>query len=303
MTGIMIRPRAVVLALTLAAVTTATAQDDTRFIRFSKGKVTSRLETANVTYENLDTGTKIILVSAVHVADASYFQAVQKTLDAADVVLFEDVKPDADGEPPPTATWVVRLQLLMRDYLGLEQQTDHVDTTKPGFVHADLTYEQIETMLEEREVQVLPYSDVLKSLGPVANVALNWLKKRAQETEKGSIYRKMQTRLKKTLGELLGSGLRLYDRFKTTGDKKRDEVIIAARNKVVFDRLVEVASAGEARTIAVFYGAAHMADFEKRLQEKWPRIRKTGTMWIPAWTIGGAKTAAPKDANGKGKKI
>ena len=45
-------------------------------------------------------GPTISLVSAVHVADASFYEAVQSYLDAQDLVLFEGVGPPNDDDAP-----------------------------------------------------------------------------------------------------------------------------------------------------------------------------------------------------------
>lgn len=46
-------------------------------------------------------GPKVLLVGAVHVAEGAYYDELQKTLDEAEVVLFEGVKPSGVGDLPP----------------------------------------------------------------------------------------------------------------------------------------------------------------------------------------------------------
>lgn len=48
-------------------------------------------------------GPKVLLVGAVHIGEAAYYQELQKILDSADVVLFEGVKPSGLGDLPDPA--------------------------------------------------------------------------------------------------------------------------------------------------------------------------------------------------------
>jgi len=65
-------------------------------------------------------GPDILLVGAIHLADADYYQAVQKLLDAQDLVLYESVLPEGLGEdvgdddPTRGATTRARLAFLAR---------------------------------------------------------------------------------------------------------------------------------------------------------------------------------------------
>ncbi len=56
------------------------------------------LELASRTFARKDGGPKVTLVSAVHIADATFYQAMQRQLDTSAVVLFEGVKPGGVGE-------------------------------------------------------------------------------------------------------------------------------------------------------------------------------------------------------------
>lgn len=48
-------------------------------------------------------GPRVLLVGAVHIGEAAYYQELQKILDGADVVLFEGVKPSGLGDLPDPA--------------------------------------------------------------------------------------------------------------------------------------------------------------------------------------------------------
>ncbi|MEK6703451.1 MAG: hypothetical protein AABZ53_14415 [Planctomycetota bacterium] len=85
------------LALILTAlVRPAFADDPKPYTRVAEDEKTGvlTLELASRTFAKPDgTGPKVTLVSAVHIADLAFYTAMQKQLDATDVVLFEGVKP------------------------------------------------------------------------------------------------------------------------------------------------------------------------------------------------------------------
>ena len=60
-------------------------------------------------------------------------------------------------------------------------------------------------------------------------------------------------------------------------------ILIDDRNEACMRELEKQRKAGKKR-IAIFYGAAHMPDFEKRLIEN-HGMQKQGTVWLTAWDL------------------
>src|SRR4051812_8231750 len=123
-----------------------------------EGAVGGRLETADVTYKRPD-GTSVTLVSAVHIAEQSYFQALNDSFKKYDAVLFEMVKPkegllpgapgaaeQAQGRDNP----IRDVQRMMKETLNLSFQLDVVDYQAKNFVHADLDAETFERLQREK---------------------------------------------------------------------------------------------------------------------------------------------------------
>ena len=83
------------LALLIASSTPILAMDNDPYSRVTDqddGKVS--LEMCQRTFKPTDgSGPRIHLVSAIHIADQSFYQAMQTLLDGYDTVLFEGVKP------------------------------------------------------------------------------------------------------------------------------------------------------------------------------------------------------------------
>jgi len=66
------------------------------------------------------------------------------------------------------------------------------------------------------------------------------------------------------------------------GEAAVHSVILGDRNAAAMVALTEALSSG-AKSVAVFYGAAHLPDLERRLTGM--GMRRTGTAWLPAWSI------------------
>ncbi len=59
--------------------------------------------------------------------------------------------------------------------------------------------------------------------------------------------------------------------------------LISGRNQKAVDVLREQIDAGK-RKIAIFYGAAHMFDFENRLADQF-KMKPVETRWFEAWNL------------------
>ena len=73
--------------------------------------------------------------------------------------------------------------------------------------------------------------------------------------------------------------------------------IVSERNKVALKRLAEQIAAGK-KKIAIFYGAGHMNDLEKRLVADF-HLRRGTTDWLTAWKLekaAPAKLPVPKQS-------
>ena len=256
--------------------------EGTDFIRYHKGEKVGRLETAAVTYENLDTGQTVTLLAVVHIGDKSYFADLQKRLADFDVVLYEGVK-KGEKDVSDELTWITRMQVALKDYLGLEYQKDRIDYTAKNLLHADMSMDEVDALLEERGVGLLPYSEALSNMGPIVEMGLKLMKKLGGDSDSPQ-FRVVRQKMKTTMATVLGNGLSVYDKFKRQDDKLRDEVIIEARNAVVATKLAETLKGKTSKKIAVLYGAAHMPDLEKRLLDDL-QLRKSKVEWVPAWTI------------------
>jgi hypothetical protein len=230
------------------------------------------------------TGRRVDLVGAVHIADLAYYREVQRLLEQVDVVLYEMVKSkDAQPEDKPPETpegeFAPRdFQKRLGEWFGLAFQLDAISYDRPHFVHADLTLEEFTAGSSGGAM-----GDQLKSVGPMLKMLDGMMRKSTpamQRSLKGMLGRMMGNLKPEQLGALLGS--------------ETFELLIDRRNEACVKRLLELPA--ETRTVAIFYGAAHLPDLEKRLKAL--GYERAGARWLTAWD-----TRAPAEALKEGPAV
>jgi hypothetical protein len=82
----------------------------------------------------------------------------------------------------------------------------------------------------------------------------------------------------------------------TAIDGPQGSTLIAERNKVALDVLRKQIAAGK-RKLAIFYGAGHMFDFQRRLGEEFGLV-PVSTRWLTAWDLKEEPAPPPADASG-----
>lgn len=249
-------------------------------------------------------GTTVDLVGAIHLGETGYYEDLNKRFKDYEVVLFEAVMPEravAQDMRPGVGKrgsivsgeqdWneakiglaaIGALQIGMKDALGLDFQLTTVDYSPRNFVHADMTQEEFESTMAARGES---FSQLL-----------------AQEMAKASVAGQKSNPVAQQLDFMLSlmTSDRLYRvrRIAAVELTKANEgtafagsdgtsTIITERNvkafQVLRDQLFQ-----KKKNIAVFYGAGHFPDMEKRLLEKFGYERKKEE-WVTAWDLTGKK--------------
>lgn len=255
-----------------------------------------RLQTAVVRFEK--DGVIVDLVGVVHLADAAYFANLNEHLRAYDVVLYEMVGGPMQTAAPSTGATaeevgtIRQLQQLAKSFLGLEYQTEAIDYTAPNFVHADVEWVEFDSLMRARNESIfslltrtMSLADGGKDLGIATDEAAmqTMLQKILNSVLSGD-----SAGLKRSVAPLLGEA----ETFITRLEAEDGTVLVSERNRIVMEKLAEVTAKQGRGSYAIFYGAAHMPDFEKRLLAE--GFVKGGTTWLDAWTIPAATgTAAP----------
>jgi hypothetical protein len=269
------------------------------FLRFQEGKPgEGKFETAIVSYAGKD-GVTVDLIAAVHIADAAYYQELQERFATYDVLLYEMIKP-RDAEPVPGRrpdNLLTAFQRFLKDILDLQFQLDSLDYKKPNFVHADLDPETFfklqrekgENMLSlflrllSRQYELEAKGEGGKSFGLVELIMA------FSSQDRASALKLLMARELEHM-ELLMAG---FD----DKDDGKESVLVGERNKVAMKGAKEAIEKGK-KKLGIFYGGAHMPDFEKRLRQELG-LAKNRVEWITAWDI--KKKGVPK-ARGEAKR-
>ncbi len=255
------------------------------------------LETAVVTYEVAPNGGRVPsagatvdLIGAVHIGEASYYQELNRLFDRYDVLLYELVAPegtvipqggkrDGGGFNP-----VAMLQDSAKNMLGLESQLELIDYTKTHMVRADMTPTQMADKMAERgdTVLTLALSSITETMRQ-QNLAQRNGAKSSVATELEELG----------LVDMLGNPLKmkraLASQFAQTGSLDQtlggplNQLLIVDRNAAALKVLQKQLAAGKKR-IGIFYGAAHLEDFEQHLLEDFG-LQKTRQQWLTAWDL------------------
>jgi hypothetical protein len=275
------RLEATLLAVLLTMAGGVRAADFDDFVRLATAKEASpvALEVAIASYVD-DDGRRVDLVSAVHVAERAYFEALDRRLAGYPVVLYELVgEPEALQAPRGASLSAVgMLQGGMKEALGLAYQLDWIDYGRDNMVHADLTAREFATSMRERGESLVglmfrAWALALAEQGAGAGQQADLLRVLFAEDR--------QLALKRMLGSQLAEQAELLERM--AGED--GSTLIEVRNARALDRLREQFGQG-ARTVAIFYGAAHMPDIAERLIAEFG-MEPAGSEWIEAWDLRG----------------
>ena len=260
------------------------------FIRFKENDFNASLETASAKYIN-DDGVEVELIGVVHIADKKYYQEFNEQFKKYDSLLYEMVGGDPDK--PLTKEDLAAnkknpmrfFQLLIGGMMKLDFQLDHIDYTAKNFVHADMT---METFQERQKAK--------------GENLLSLIEKSIEAQEKAGSQNKQQFNFASMFkllndeggpnGMKLALGRQFHDIESMIGGMEGPDgsVLVAERNITALKVMESEMKKGK-KNLGIFYGAAHLPDFDKRLIEDYGFKRTTKT-WNAAWKI--QKAAAKK---------
>ncbi len=268
--------------LMLPALAEAPKSAMSNYVRLQRGEVTT-LETAVVTLQGPQKQ-RLDLVAAVHLAEPTYYQALNKRFQGYQAVLYELILPESmAGQPLPSKLEaggaVSSLQSTLASSLGLSTQLDQVDYSPANFVHADLSQEGLSKVMESRQESLMSYFQkaMASNKGPadfgVTETELTNLNMMAILAGKPS------PQDRKTLKTLFAHALTSSDGLLSSLE---DTALVSERNKAALQVLEREVRSGK-KKLALFYGAAHMPGIEKQLRlQGWT---PTQTTWLPAWRL------------------
>ncbi|HEY1922643.1 MAG TPA: hypothetical protein VGG44_07730 [Tepidisphaeraceae bacterium] len=243
------------------------------------------LQTADVTFRNAN-GVVVHLVGAIHIAEKSYYDGLNRDFKNYDAVLYELVNtkgaaPPVAGDAEKSTNPISEFQIFLKKFLDLDFQLDDIDYTAPNFVHADMDKDTFEKMQEERgeTFEQIMLRQLIRALTnpPTTQPA-------ADEDDgdddlitvltRPDGERQMKVVIARQMGQMDLSAMGL--------DGPNGSVIVTERNKEALKVLADSIAAGK-KNMAIFYGAAHMPDMSKRLEAM--GFSPVSTRWNLAWDL------------------
>jgi hypothetical protein len=268
---------------TLALLAVCPAADGDGYIRVDEDKHAARLQTAVTRLEM--GGATVDLIGAVHIADKAYYKGLNERFKGYDAVLFEMIGgekmaaanvaqpagPEPEGEQKQAnLTGLHKMYDMVAKFLQLAGQAESIDYTAPNFVHADLTLEEFSRMQQERGESLVGF-------------ALKAAKAAPEPTREPDAARLLvamvagkSNLVKLEIVHTLGQG---DDQVAALAG---ESVILSDRNRRCLEVMDRELAAGR-RKLAIFYGAAHFPDMEKRLLEA--GFKRVDQEWLTAWDI------------------
>jgi len=231
---------------------------------------------------------RVDLIGAVHVGEKSYYDALNKAFEGYDVVLYELVAPDGTRVPKggkSSGHPVALLQNGLKGMLGLEHQLEQVDYSKENLLHADMSPEDFAKSMEERNESFL---GMFARMWGQAIAQQSTQKNRTSDVDVlAALFSPNRSfAMKRVMAEQFENVEGVMEAL----EGKDGSTIITERNKVALKKLSEQIAAGK-KKIAIFYGAGHLGDMEKRLLGDEFELKRSGEQWLDAWNL--SKTPAP----------
>lgn len=228
---------------------------------------------------------QVDLVGAVHVGEKSYYEALNKAFENYDVVLYELVAPEGTRVPKggkSSGHPIALLQNGMKDMLALEHQLELVDYTKENMVHADMSPDDFAKSMEDRDESFL---------GMFARMWGQAIAQQSAQKSRTSDFDVLAALFSRdragTMKRVMAEQFENVEGVMQALEGPDGSTIITERNKVALKKLAEQIAAGK-KKIAIFYGAGHLGDMEKRLNSDF-ELKRSGEEWLDAWIL----TATP----------
>jgi hypothetical protein len=221
------------------------------------------------------------LVAAVHIADASYYRQLNREFQAYDAVLYELVAPEEFRIPKqsdrPSDNPITAMQNGMKDLLDLEFQLKGVDYTAKNMVHADMSPAEFAKSMKNRGESAWTMLGRMLAYGMAKE-------NKSGELSGGDLLAALFAKNRAlSLKRLLAEQFQQSEDTLAALEGPRGSTLISGRNKVATDVLRKEIAAGK-KKLAIFYGAGHMPDLQKRLRDDFA-MKPVNTRWLVAWNM------------------
>ena len=267
----------------LVSIEASAADSEVTFMRFVElADREGHVDTAIQTYRH-PSGVEVALVGAVHIGDKAYYEVLNERFKRYDSVLYEMIKDDEvdPSELSGSGHPVSQMQLAMKNMLGLAFQLEGVDYSGKNFIHADLdpaTFSKLQGEKGENfftlALQSFFQEQRMMASGQLSGFSsLSLLMALASKDREHTLKWMFAQQLSELESMLAGID---------QGMDGKGSVILRGRNDKAFQVLASEIRSGKKR-LAVFYGAGHMPDMDRRLDEM--GFRRVREEWLVAWDL------------------
>jgi hypothetical protein len=224
------------------------------------------------------------LVGAVHIGDHSYYEGLNRRFRDYDAVLYELVANKGTVVPRGRGTSnshpLGALQNAMKSMLEVEHQLEQVDYTRPNFVHADLSPDEFLKSMADRDESFMQL--YFRIMG--ASLA----QQSQQKADEGSPEVEFMAALlasdrARRFKVMLAKQFEGMESLMLALSGPEGSTLITARNTRALDVLEERLDEGD-NTVAIFYGAGHLADMTEQLEKRFD-MRPVSSEWVDAWDL------------------
>lgn len=229
---------------------------------------------------------EVDLIGAVHIGSRAYYDTLNRCFAEYDSVLYELVAPPnarvpTQGRKP--SGMIGSAQQGLTQLLGLEFQLDRIDYTAANFVHADLSPEEFSAAMAKRgESWWTMFSRLMRESMARAEAGGGTTPEVGIGDMFGLLFGsgpQRQLKLRRLMAEQFSDMEALSAAF----GGEEGSTLITDRNTAALAVLRRRITRGD-RRIAIFYGAGHMDDFDRRLQADFD-LQPRDTAWVEAWDL------------------
>ena len=257
-----------------------------RCVRDRKAQLTA-METAITHFRHPLKGYTVDLIGVVHVGPQSYYEQLNREFKKYDAVLYELIADGSQGRPIPVVDSagaadnpLSMVQHGMSSILGLDFQLDFVDYQPRNFVHADVSPEEFEKSISQRHES---FAQILMRSMQSGETASPEAEKELSQVNMMAIFGRPapsdRIHMRRFMALMFNQPEQMVELLEGPGGG----TILSVRNQKALKVLGSEIKKGR-KKLAIFYGAAHMLDMEKRLVHDYG-VKFTGQSWVPAWDL------------------
>jgi len=253
----------------------------TRIVRDSADEMLS-FDTSLLTFVSEDGQYRVTLAAAIHIGDTGYYQELNRRFQEYDAVLYEmvgdnDPRPSSERESGGFIGWVQRLSAVA---MKLDFQIGSINYHAENFVHADMTTAEFAAGMKKRGDGFVVW--FLRAMGYKMVQPAEPLRKELEFN--GDLLKLIfLPNRSRTLRRMSVENLAELDSTIIPTEGKNGSTLITDRNDKALQILRRELDSGKSN-LAIFYGAAHLPDFAKKLEKDFG-MKPEKIEWLPCWKL------------------